>query len=317
MKTITRAGVLATLGGATVSALSIPARAQKNPTLRIGVSPIDNSAEPFYASDLGYFADAGLDVTIQEASNSNTLLGAIVGGALDIGLVNIDALATTSAHGVPLLAVAPAADYLYPETQNIVGILVRPNSPIHTAKDLNGKTIGVAALHSIGTTSISAWVDQNGGDSSTLQFIEIPFPAQLAALDQGRVDAIDPVVPFLNAGAKSNRLLVAGYNSIAKHFLVALWVARREWAEAHADLVSRFASIMHRTAVWANAHQAESGAILAKHSKIPANVIATMVRAHYAIELTPNLLQPGIDASAKYNGFKSFRASELLLAPRS
>ena len=41
-----------------------------------------------------------------------------------------------------------------------------------------------------------------------------------------------------------------------------------------------------------------------------------MVRSHYAEELTPALMQPGIDASAKYNSFTTFPASELLVPAR-
>jgi hypothetical protein len=54
--------------------------------------------------------------------------------------------------------------------------------------------------------------------------------------------------------------------------------------------------------------------MLAKYTSIPAEEIATMVRSHYAEELTPALMQPGIDASAKYNGFATFPASALLLS---
>lgn len=317
MKKITRASVLTAFGSAAVGALSLPALAQKNPALRIGVMAIDDAAEIHYANDLGYFVDGGLDVSIQEAPNSPTIVAAIVGGALDIGYTTIDSMASMHAHGIPLVVVAPAADYLYPQTQNITGILVRPDSPIHSAKDLNGKTIGVPGLHGLGTTAMSAWIDQNGGDSSTVKFVEIPFSAAPAALDQGRVDAIDEVVPYFGAAAKHDRVLQAGYDAIAKHFLSTLWVAKRDWAEAHPDLVARFAAVIRRTAIWANTHHAESGAMLAKHTKIPPEVIATMVRAHYAEEVTASLMQPGIEASAKYNVFKSFPASELIFTPKS
>lgn len=37
-----------------------------------------------------------------------------------------------------------------------------------------------------------------------------------------------------------------------------------------------------------------------------------MVRARFAEALTPALIQPMIDVSSKYNGFKAFPAQDLL-----
>ncbi|HEY5349677.1 MAG TPA: hypothetical protein VIJ64_08085 [Candidatus Lustribacter sp.] len=54
--------------------------------------------------------------------------------------------------------------------------------------------------------------------------------------------------------------------------------------------------------------------MLATYTKIPAATITTMARRHYAEELTPELMLPGIDASAKYNGFATFPASELIFS---
>jgi NitT/TauT family transport system substrate-binding protein len=297
-----------------MGALRIPASAQTSPIpLRVGVLPVEAAAEAYYARDLGYFAKAGLDVTITPLANTPTIVSAVLGGSLDIAYTTIDTVASGHAHGIPLVVIAPATDYVDPLTLKTAGILVRPDSPIRTAKDLSGKTIALPALHSLGTTGASAWIDANGGDSTTVNYVEIPFPAEPAALSTGRVDAIFEVEPFFGAAAKTNRVLMYGYTAIGKRFTQNLWVTTRDWATAHADLVSRFAAVIHQTAVWANKNHDQSGPLLAKYTSIPADAIAGMVRGHYAEEMTPALLQPGIDASAKYNNFATFPASALLL----
>jgi NitT/TauT family transport system substrate-binding protein len=247
-------------------------------------------------------------------SNTPSIVAAVVAGALDIGYTTIDSVASIHAHNIPLVVIAPATDYIDPASVKTAGVLVRPDSPIRTAKDLSGKTIASPALHSLGTTGASAWIDANGGDSSTVSYVEIPFPAQPAALAAGRVDGIFEVEPFYGAAAKNFRVLFSGYSAISKHFLLNLWVTTPDWARTHADLVSRFVSVIHETAVWANSHHEQSGAMLAKYTNIPAETIAAMVRSHYAEELTPGIMQPGIDASAKYNAFPTFPASALLLS---
>ena len=133
-----------------------------------------------------------------------------------------------------------------------------------------------------------------------------------AALDAGRIDAALITEPFLTVATKTARVLGYGYDGISKHFLVGAWVAAPQWASAHADLVKRFQAVMHDTAVWANANQAKTGDILAKDLKFDPALVATMVRARYTEQLTPALMQPLIDVSAKFNGFKSFPAQELI-----
>jgi len=281
--------------------------------LSLGVLPVESAGEAYYAQQLGSFTKAGLDVTLTQLGNTPSIVAAVVGGSLDIGYTTIDSVASIHAHGVPLVVIAPATDYIDPLTTKTAGIIVRSDSPIRNAKDLTGKTIAVPALHSLGTTAASAWIDQNGGDSSTVKYVEIPFPAEPAALATSRVDAIFEVEPFFGSAAKDNRVLVAGYNAIAKRFMLNLWITTPAWANAHPDLVSRFVSVIHETAVWANGHHDQSAPLLSAFTKIPVETITAMVRSHYAEELTAQLMQPGIDASAKYNSFATFPASELLL----
>lgn len=312
---ITRARVLALTSSAAVMGMLSPlVSAQTSRPLRVGVLPIESAAEVYYARDLGYFAADGLDVAITTMTNTPSIVAAVVGGSLDVGYTTIDSVASIHAHGIPLVVIAPATDYIDPGTLKTAGILVRPDSPIRTAKDLDGKTIALPALHSLGTTGASAWIDTNGGDSSAVKYVELPFPAEPAALNAGRVDAIFEVEPFFGAAAKSDRVLMYGYNAIGKHFLLNLWLATPTWARTNAHIVNRFASAIHKTAVWANANPDRSGTLLAKYTKIPADAIATMARSHYAEELTPELMQPGIDASAKYNNFPAFPASELIFS---
>jgi NitT/TauT family transport system substrate-binding protein len=311
---LTRTRLLAMASGAAlVGALPLPARAQTAQSLRVGVLATESAAGPHYANDLGLFAKTGLDVEITTMGNTPSIVAAVVAGALDIGYTTIDSVASIHSHNVPLVVIAPATDYIDPGTVNTVGVLVRPDSPIRTAKDFKGRTIATPALHSLGTTAASAWIDQNGGDWSTVSYVELPFPAQPAALAAGRVDAVFEVEPFYSAAAKTNRIIFAGYSSISKHFICNLWVTTPEYAKAHPDLVKKFVSVMHDTNVWANSHHDQSAVMLAKYSSLPLETIMAMARGHYGEELTPAILQPGIDASAKYNGFATFPASALLL----
>jgi len=136
-----------------------------------------------------------------------------------------------------------------------------------------------------------------------------------AAVAASRVDAAFVAEPFLTMAARNGRVLEYGYDCISKHFLFGAWFTTAQWAKDHPDLVARFATAIHETAVWANKNPEKSGEILAKYTKIDPTVIATMTRARFAEQLTPALMQPLVDLSAKYNGFSAFPAQELIYSP--
>jgi NitT/TauT family transport system substrate-binding protein len=292
------------------------ATAQTSITLRLAPLPIDGAAEVYYARDTGLFAKAGLTVDIQPMPGSSAIAAAVTAGAVDIGYGNIDVLAALHEKNIPLVPIAPANAYDSPGNTRSAGILLAANSTVRDAKDLTGKIVAVGAIHSIAQIATQAWIDQHGGDSATVKFVEVPIPAEPAALAAGRVDAGFIVEPFLGVAVQSSRVLAYGYDAIAKHFIIGAWFTTPQWAKDHPDLVKRFAEVMRETAIWANANPDKSAGILSKYSRIDPAVIGTMARAHYGEELAPALMQPLIDAAAKYNGFSPFPAQELLTAIR-
>jgi NitT/TauT family transport system substrate-binding protein len=175
--------------------------------------------------------------------------------------------------------------------------------------------MAVAGLNTAAETGPRAWIDQNGGDSSMVRFVEMPFPAMAAALEAGRIDAASVTEPFTSAARKNGRVLAYFWDAVSKHFLISAWFTTPQWTKDHPDLVRRFAGVMHETADWANKNPAKSAEILAKYTKIDPLIIATMTRTHYGEQLTPRLMQPLIDLTAKYGKFSTFPAQELIFSP--
>jgi NitT/TauT family transport system substrate-binding protein len=182
-------------------------------------------------------------------------------------------------------------------------------------QDLNGKTVAVGALNSVAEIAPAVWIDKNGGDSSTVKFVEVPFGAMPAAIQAARVDAAWIAEPFIAVATRNGRAVGYGFDGISKHFLVSSWFTTPQWAKDHADLVKRFAAVMHETAVWANTNPPKSVEILAKYTNIDPTVISKMARTHFGEQLSPALTQPLIDVAAKYDKFSTFPAQELLYAP--
>lgn len=308
---VTRARASALLAAATLGASPGRARAQTD-VLRIGTSATEVAAQVYYAQDLGLFAKAGIDAEIEAMQNTGFTSAAVSSGAIDVGHATVETLADAHRRHVPLVVIAAGAEYVSPATRGIAAILVPLGSSVRQAKDLNGKSVAVVNL---GAIAPRAWVDRNGGDASTLRLVEMPFAAMPTALAAGRVDAAFVAEPFLDSAEKSARILAYAYDGIGKEFLLGVWFSAPGWAAAHGDLVRRFAAVMRETAVWANANPAQSGTLLAKDLKMDPAVVAKMTRVRYAETLTAALMQPAIDASARYGGYAPFPAQELLFAP--
>jgi NitT/TauT family transport system substrate-binding protein len=277
----------------------------------MAVLPIDTDAVAYYASDLGYFKDAGIDTEIGVIQAGSTVVSAILGGSLDIGFTNVIALAAARLHNIPLVAVGPGG--IYAANNPTASIMIPKDSPIKTAADFSGKTMACSGLKNLGQWAPAIWIDKNGGDSSKVQFIEMPFPDMPLALGSHRVDSAFPAEPFVTQSKNVARIFGDAYAAIAPQFSIGVWVTTKDWADAHKDIVAKFAQAIGRAAAWANTHHTESGAILAKYGKLEPAVTQAMSRVKYATRTTASDLQPTIDLAAHYGALPSSVPADTLI----
>jgi len=180
------AQTLAVTAGATLIP-GRPARAQTEPNLRVGIIASDPFGEAIYVQAGGFFKRANINVELVSLPNSAAIAAALAGGSINIGLGNPIVIASARQAGLPYYAFAPSA--LFDASAPTTLLMVANASPIKTAKDLEGKTIGSIELGGITQASLRSWLSKNGVDPAAVKFIEIPFGAMAAALAQGRIDA--------------------------------------------------------------------------------------------------------------------------------
>jgi ABC-type nitrate/sulfonate/bicarbonate transport system substrate-binding protein len=151
------------------------------------------------------------------------------------------------------------------------------------------------------------------GDNARLSDLPIPTwtPGKDAA-PSGRVDAAWLPEPFLTSARGSTRVLSYAFDTVSKHFLLSAFCTSAQWAKDHPDLVSRFASVIRETAVWANKNPELTAPMVVRTLKLDPTVVGAMARSRYAEQLTPSLMQPLIDISAKFGGYATFPAQELI-----
>ena len=291
------------------------ARAQGMPVIHAAMIPNEPAALIYYASENGYFDKAGISVDIAQNPSTPAVVSAVASGTYDIAFANISTLALAHSHGLPFVSIAPGVGWT---PGHIVGnIVVAPASTLKTGKDFNGKTFATPGLNTIGEYLPREWIDKHGGDSSTVKFVEIPFPLQADAIASGRVDAAYLVEPFLTLGLKKNvvKTAAAPDDALGPSYLATVWFTTAQWAKAHPDVVAKFASAMREAARWANANPTKVVPILAKWLHADPGITAEANRAYFSERLLPADVQPWIDVTAKYAKFPPFPAAEIIYTP--
>jgi NitT/TauT family transport system substrate-binding protein len=297
-----------------LAAMPYTGRAQEA-ALKVATIPIDTGAEAFYGLDQGFFKKAGLDVSIERITNGPAIAAAVASGAVDVGFSNLVSLAIAFKRGVPITLIAPAG--MYSTKAPTSTCVVAVNSPIKTAKDLNGKVFATNGLKNIGEFGPRAWIDKNGGDSSTVKFVEMPFPDMAGALTQGRIDAAVMAEPTMTESKGQTRFLSNCYDGIGSNYMIGAYFATTAWAGAHPDLVRKFQNAIRDTAQWANKNPAASAVILARESKMNPEIAAKMYRSVYPERLEAGVIQPVIDITAKYGALPaSFPATDMMFQSR-
>ena len=308
---IDRARFLARAGAAAALALR-PAGAWAEGPVRAMTLPFDQGAQLYYAQDLGMFRRAAIDVAVSTANYGTQVAAAVAGGAIEIGQSNIMSLAAACERGLPFALIA--AGGLYSSAKPTSLMIVEKTSPLKTAKDLDGKTVAVSGLKSITQLSVSAWADQNGGDSTQIKFVEMPFVEMEPALATGRIDAAlmaDPDATTALAVGRT-RPFAKAFDAIGKQFLIGGWFAKTDWIAANPDAVKKFVAVMRESALWANnsVNYKQSAAILEKYTKV---AVGAANRIAFGDHLDAALIQPNIDIAAKYGLLKaSFPAAKMI-----
>jgi NitT/TauT family transport system substrate-binding protein len=291
-------------------------RAQPLLTVRYGSTPLVDGVPIYYAQQTGLFKAAGLDVGITKLTSTSAIAAALVGGALDVGEVSAIPLINAHVRGVPIKVV-------YANVMHINGrpfysaILVPADSTVKTGKDLNGKTMSSAAVGDTAWMAARVWVDANGGDSSTVKFVEIPFSAVPAAIEEHRVDAAVTAEPYFSQainGGKARTLadVAAGFGA---RCVQTTYAALSDYITKNRDAMGRFARVMHQAHDYLNNHRDDLATYTEQFTLVPKAQQRPETVA-FAVDAGPRDVQPWIVAAARYGTIpKSFDAAELFVNP--
>jgi ABC-type nitrate/sulfonate/bicarbonate transport system substrate-binding protein len=301
-------GAILALAAGTLPNRSVAQALQR---LKAAATPIEADSLIWLAQSQGYLQRAGLALDIQSLGTGDAIAAAMVGGEVDIGSMNIVSLALAHQNGVDLKIIAGGSQW--ESGHGGSQLMVRQDSPINGGAALSGKTVGINVLRGLSQMVTSAWIDKHGGDSTKVQFVEMPFGAMQPALDSGRVAAAQISQPWATSALSTCRSLGPPNDAIANRFLLSAYVATGSWAAAHKDVIRRFQSALSSCAHWIDTQPNASIGPIADLTKQDPTVVAHSVRSIFSEGLTPAVVQPILDAAAKYGVLKApISASDIM-----
>jgi NitT/TauT family transport system substrate-binding protein len=311
-----RSTLLQVAGGALIAgSLYGVAGADDLKTVRVGIAEGDDATPTLYAVKTGLFKKYGLDVEVTPMPSGAAALAALSGGAVDISGSSLLPFLSARTAGLPLTIVAPLA--VYSPDSVYAAILVKKDATYKTGKDLNGKTIASPALRDLNWVASMAWIDKNGGDSSTVKSIEVPASVIPAALDDGRIDAATVTTPRYVQAVNGGKVRVLGrsYEAIGKNYLFAAFVSTNEYATKNADVIQRFGRAIRDASAYCNTHHDETMPIYAAFAKIDPKEIVGAPRAVSARYVDAKDLQPILDVALHYKVLTKPVDAQDLLSP--
>jgi NitT/TauT family transport system substrate-binding protein len=247
-------------------------------TIEVGVVPVVDVAPLYLGIDQGFFEEEGLDVRPAVAQGGAAIIPAVVQGDQEIGFSNIVSLLIGQTEDLPVQVISQGIQATDDPENDTAAIAVTADSDIQEAADLEGKTIAINTLRNISELTLSAALEGEGVDVSTINFVEVPLPDMVGQLEAGQVDAAGLVEPFITTGkAAGHRMLIYDRVATEPELTVATYFTSDAYLESNPEVVEGFVRAMNRSLEYATENPDEARQAIGEYTEIPPEVLEEVV----------------------------------------
>jgi NitT/TauT family transport system substrate-binding protein len=180
-------------------------------------------------------------------------------------------------------------------------IAVPADSDIREPADLEGATIAVNTLQNISELTVSAALDGEGVDVSTIEFVEVPLPDMVGQLEAGQVDAAGLVEPFVTTGRNAgHRMLIYDRVATEPEMTIANYFTSTEYMESNPEVVEGFVRAIDRSLEYATENPDEARQAIAEYTDIPPEVLAEVVLPLWQTDLNEESIESTAELMVTY-----------------
>ncbi|MGY1704765.1 ABC transporter substrate-binding protein [Geodermatophilus sp. SYSU D00697] len=268
----------------------------------VGVVPIADVAPLYLGVEQGFFAERGLDVEVVTGQGGAALVPAVVSGEQDFAFSNTLSLLVAQEAGLPIQVVAPGNSSTGDPTDDFGCVLVPAGSPLQSLADLAGKRVSTNTLNNINVAVIRDAVDRAGGDSSTIEFLEIAHPDVPQAVAGGQVDAATAVEPFKTIAIQQGARCLSNVFAEATEepLLIGAYFTTAETVQSDPELVDAFVAGVQESLAYASENPEAARGILGSFTELSPELAGAITLAGWPQELERGSFEYMSEVGARY-----------------
>ena len=274
-----------------------------------GVIPVTDIGPVYMAQQNGLFDDAGFDLTLQKAGSSPEIIQAMQSGQVQIGYGGTTGVFQAVEGGVDLVMIAAASSTPEDPDNGINDLLVTADSPLKSAKDLEGKKVAVNAPGGYTQLLADIAITAEGGDPKKVQYVQMAVPDQPAALESGAIDSFVAGEPFGTLGREEKGFVTLAnpFEYLSEEPVVAgVWYALRSEVEANPEMYAKVAETIDAANKYALENDEELRENIAEFTGIdPALAERIRLGTYGKYPLTEENLKPIADWSLELGYIKN------------
>jgi NitT/TauT family transport system substrate-binding protein len=208
----------------------------------------------YYGKDKGYFAEEGIDLTINEGRGSVAAAQAIAAGSDTFGMADAGTLMLTASKGADIKAVMSLLN------TSGFGVISLAETGIKSPADLQGKRLAITAGDAL-TQLFPALAKANGIDMSKVSLVQMDPAAKVVSVLEKRTDALlggidDQFFLIEQKGPKAAALRFADHGANTVGITI---IASTSTIKDKPDLVKRFVKASARS--WEEARKNPDAAV--------------------------------------------------------
>ena len=268
--------------------------------IRVAALPIAETGALGAAIDEGIFADHGLDVEVVPAQGGAQAIPALLSGDIQFAIGQPFGPIRADLQDLGVAIIGDYADSLA-ESDDVNAVVALADSGIASPKDLSGKKVSVNSLGAAGDLTIRAAVDADGGDSSTIEFIEVAFPDVKAQLEAGTIDAAWAPDPFRGmVVSEGGTSVVAPYQAVVPGLSVLTNITTQELIDNDPDLVAAYSAAMTEALDFAASNDDAVYAAIAEGLDIPVEAAQGIVLPTFTFDMDADSIKTLSDLAVEY-----------------
>jgi NitT/TauT family transport system substrate-binding protein len=270
--------------------------------IKVGVLPIPDAATVYLARSKGYFKAEGLNVTPTILANGSETISRVMSGGVDFSYSSYIPIVQAATQGVKIKVVTDG----YQGRSNLYPLITLPNSPIHNAKQLVGKKIGLINTKGFPSLLTDAALKNQGVAPDQVHLVEIQYPNMPAALQNHSIDAAFMTEPFLSQSQQKfgARVILDTMTGPTADLPVGGYLTSQKFAKQNPKTVAAFQRAMAKAQAAATDRN-QVGQILPTYVKgLSPQVAQTITLGTYPASLSKTRLQRVADLMTELGTIK-------------